>query len=412
MVIPGLVLCSSCQDNCTTSTTYRSVAPVYMDVENIRVEAIRVHPSRALEQPGKIYVYGDYLFINEYQKGVHVVDNSDPSAPRFLNFIDVPGNVDMAVNDHILYADNYVDLLAFDIRDPREIRMVERVEDVFPSLYVDAMNRIFVTYKDTLLTEVTESTCRGNGMFFGGDKQGFELSSSSASDYSGAGSGYGQGGSMARFTLMNDYLYTVTDHDLRLFDVSNPSSPDHVSNIDLAWGVETIFPYQDRLFIGTTTGMHIFDASKPDDPVHLAVYEHVTSCDPVVVDGQYAYVTLRSGNFCRGFNNRLDVVDLDNIRAPRLVETYPMENPHGLGISSNYLFLCEGEFGLKSFNISDVEKISQNQLEHLKNVRAIDVIPAAASLIVTGPDGIYQFDYSDPAELRLLSKISLAGGNK
>ena len=133
-------------------------------------------------------------------------------------------------------------------------------------------------------------------------------------------------------------------------------------------------------------------------------------CDPVVVNGNTAYVTLRSGNTCAGFTNQLDVVDVSNLLSPRLVKSYPMRNPHGLGVDFPNLFICEGDYGLKSFNASDPLQIDRNLQQYIEDLQAYDVIPMGTVsgqkvLLMIGQDGFYQFDYSNPARLRLLSKI-------
>ena len=81
---------------------------------------------------GKIYFYQDYILVNEKYEGIHIIDNSDPSNPQSTNFICIPGNIDIAVKDDILYADSYTDLIAIDISDIGNIQIVKRFEDVFP----------------------------------------------------------------------------------------------------------------------------------------------------------------------------------------------------------------------------------------------------------------------------------------
>ena len=156
------------------------------------------------------------------------------------------------------------------------------------------------------------------------------------------------------------------------------------------------------------TGMHILDISSPESPVTLSTFRHVTSCDPVVVEGDYAYVTLRTGNFCAGNVNQLDVVDISDLRNPQLVKTYPMTNPHGLGIDNHTLFVCDGSAGLKAYDATDVNLIDDNLIAHHKDVHAVDVIPFNNVLMMIGQDGIFQYDYSDPRELKILSKINVS----
>jgi hypothetical protein len=214
---------------------------------------------------------------------------------------------------------------------------------------------------------------------------------------------------MARFSIVGNYLYTIDDQEMHLFDISYNGTPTNSANITLGFGIETIFAYNGMLFIGTQTGMHIYDNSNPSNPVHLSTYQHMTSCDPVVVEGQYAFVTLRSGNACQGFTDQLEVVDISNPSNPTLVETYPMHNPHGLGIENATLMICDGTEGLKVFDAIDVTAIDENQLDHVTGFTTYDIIPMGwrQLAIVTGPDGIYQFDYSDPSNLIQLSKIAI-----
>jgi hypothetical protein len=157
--------------------------------------------------------------------------------------------------------------------------------------------------------------------------------------------------------------------------------------------------------------MHILDISSPESPVTVSTYEHVRSCDPVVVDDHYAYVTLRSGNTCQGFNNQLEVIDIDNLSAPKLLETYPMTNPHGLGIDNATLFICDGNDGLKAFDASDIHNIDKNMVAHYKNINATDVIPLNNILIMIGEDGLFQYDYSNPKDIKLLSTIAVQHEN-
>ncbi|WP_339922542.1 hypothetical protein [uncultured Cyclobacterium sp.] len=399
----------SCEDQIETTYTYQTQVPVFIEVNSFREADIIIEPGIPLDQPGKIYIYGDYLFISEPGKGIHLLNNADPANPQNLNFINIPGTGDMAINESILYADNYIDLLAFDISNPENIQLVKREKDVFPNIYSNEETGTIMTYKDTVITS-TESNMRWNSWgrpTFRSDMMTLESAAYSKSD---GGQSYGQGGSMARFTLLGGHLYTVDNNNMRIFNVENPMDPKYLSDISLGWGIETIFPFKGNLFIGSMSGMHIYDASNPAAPREMAVYSHITSCDPVVVNDDYAFVTLRSAALCRNGANELHVLDIKDLNRPTLLKTYPMDNPHGLGLSGDYLYLAEGDKGLKSFNVSNVMEISNNQIEHLKNHVFLDIIPGPKSLIVIGPDGVCQFDYSDPEKLKELSCINVSNG--
>ena len=231
--------------------------------------------------------------------------------------------------------------------------------------------------------------------------------SSKAAIAPGTGSGPGVGGSLARFTLSGDHLYMLDGGDLQTVDVTAEANPQAIRKDFIAWDIETIFPYKENLFIGSSSGMHIMDISSPESPAMVSTYQHVQSCDPVVVDDKYAYVTLRSGTTCQGFTNQLEVINIENLSSPQLLYTYPMTNPHGLGIDNETLFICDGDDGLKAFDARDVSKISANMLAHYKDINATDVIPLGNVLLMIGEDGIFQYDYTDPSKMALLSHIKV-----
>lgn len=399
LVLVGTLIIS-CTDQVNNTYTFRTMMPVYLEMKDVRAKSLAPIPAQEIENTGKIYIYKDFLLINEPSKGIHIFDNKNPANPINLSFIPIEGNVDLAINSDILYADNYVDLLAFDISNIRAIRMVNRIEDVFTHLYQHSTGKI-ITFKDTVLTS-DSPRWEYDGMWT--VRPGMSMLSNMAK----ASQSYGTGGSMARFTLMDGHLFAVDESTLRVFDVLSPAKPKFIKPIELGWGIETIFPFDQKLFIGSNRGMHIYDASKPQNPTRMAVYEHVLACDPVVVNTDYAFVTLRSGNFCVNGVNELQIIDIRDPYNPKLTKAYPMLNPHGLGLAENYLYIAEGKHGLKSFNASDVLSIDKNQLEFIQSMKSVDLIPGPKSLIVIGPDGVCQYDYSNPAKLKKLSCIQVA----
>lgn len=213
------------------------------------------------------------------------------------------------------------------------------------------------------------------------------------------GSSTGTGGSMARFTLSADHLYTVTPSHLTAYNVSNAGNPVQQKKTNIGFGVETIFPYKNNLFIGTEFGMQIMDITNPENPTFLSQYSHIRSCDPVVANEKYAFVTLRNGTTCARGINALDVIDISNLKLPKLVKSYPLTQPYGLALDGNNLFVCDG--GVKHFDATNVLDIKQKSKIIIE---ATDVIANNGLLIIVGKDGIYQYDYSS-GNLVFVSKI-------
>lgn len=407
-----MLVISSCTDK--IEETYTVNTPVYMTYDELR-SSFKVAEATTIIQPGKIYFKDDYIFVNEYQKGIHVVNNTNPSNPIVEKFIEIPGNVDMAVKGNMLYADSYVDLLTIDISDLTNIIEVDRDTNVFPYImpvieegildFVDEKNGVVVGYTVTHRTETVE--VGNNWRFF--DK--YEALSNDMAMPTGGGSDIGVGGSMARFTLYDDYLYVVDNASLNLFNVSVNANPNFEKQVLISWNIETIFPYNNMLFIGSQTGMYIFSLLNPAQPEFISEFRHASSCDPVVVEGNYAYVTLRGGNLCGAIESQLDVIDISTIENPMLVKAYSMQEPYGLGIKNNVLFVCDGNAGLKIYKADDVMKIDSNMILQYPDINAFDVIPLPNVLIMIGIDGLYQYDYSDLDNITLLSHIPIYGVN-
>lgn len=113
---------------------YGEYLPVYM-VRPEMEKAVKAEAPLALNHPGKIFFSNQYLFINEKYKGIHVVDNSNPSAPVYKSFIHIDGCIDMAIKNGIIYADNAIDLIALQPNaDFTAVTVTGRVRNVFPEV--------------------------------------------------------------------------------------------------------------------------------------------------------------------------------------------------------------------------------------------------------------------------------------
>ncbi len=414
MACLGIVLFfSSCQDKCEETITRTVYTPVYMSYEDAQ-SSVASKEARDLEDPGKIYFYNDYVLINERSKGVHVINNADPANPQNIAFIEIPGNIDIAMRNGFLYADMAQDLYVIHIADPTNATLVEVIEDVMPfpdygmNRFADPSQGVVIDWLEEEIVETVEFNC-GNSGSIGGWGNTFEATVDMATPSVEAGApnndsgGEGGGGSMARFALHKDKLYVVTQSDLLTFGIDG-GIPVQEETVNIGWwGIETVFPYKDYLFIGSQNGMFIYDVSNPSAPVQLSMFQHIQSCDPVVANDEYAYVTLRGGNPCGNDINRLDILDISDVNNPVLEKTYGMVNPYGLGLDGSTLFVCDD--GLKVFDVTDPNDI--DELEHYSNIEAYDVIPRDGLLMVIGADGFYQYNYENVNDLQLLSRIDV-----
>jgi hypothetical protein len=229
---------------------------------------------------------------------------------------------------------------------------------------------------------------------------GCQYGSDSGSDFS---SGEGTGGSMARFTIIANHLYIVDQTSLKVFSLTNAQTPEFLGTRNIGFNIETIFPINQNLFLGTSTGMYIYDIKTPDNPQKISFYAHVFSCDPVVSDGKYAYVTLSSANQrCWRATNELQIIDLQNLQSPSLLAQYSMTQPRGLAIRNDTLWICDQ--GLKIYDVRNKQQIKL--LVHFKNILAYDIILKNKLALVSGETGFVQYTLANDS-IKKLSEIKV-----
>ena len=402
-----LFMLQSCKKEiCRNLHTYTYYVPEYKSVAEVRAN-IKSNAPRQIQNPGKIYIKGNYIFLNEIDKGIHVINNSNPAAPVKLAFIDIPGNVDIAEKENTLYADFYADLVTIDISNPQDVVVKKFVENIFPERryygYTAETGKVIVNWIKK--TETVNLRCDSTAFGIGGGVMYNNMDAGLASTASTA-SPTGIGGSMARFALVNNFLYSVSWDSLRVTDVSNTQDPLRANAISLGWGIETMYPFNDKLFIGSNTGMFIYGLQDPLRPTKLGSFTHTRTCDPVIADNTIAYVTLRSGSGCGGsFTNQMDVLDIADVLQPRLLKTYSFTNPRGLSKDGNLLFVCDGNAGLKILNAQNADAITL--IKTFPMSEANDVIAYNKIALVVAIDGLYQYDYSNPADIKLVSKMEV-----
>jgi hypothetical protein len=421
-IIPNLLIfvftaifISSCEDS--TFREYKGYAPVYMSYEDLRA-SVTTKQNVDLENPGKIYYKDNYIFIVEELKGIHVFDNTNPASPVKKVFINLPGVVDISISGYFLYADSFVDLVILDVENIDNIHEVGRVKDIlpytvppvkedYPMAYVDEERGVVIDWDLKTIKEKIHNEPYPWPVYYKGGIAFMDAMNASGASSGISGSGTGFGGSMARFGIKENVLYIVNSNNLKVFDITSRTKPYNMGDFYPGWNIETMFLTGNYMFLGTTTGMVILDISNPLIPATKTFFNHARSCDPVIVDDTIAYVTLRSGTTCGGSVNCLDVVNIKKINSPSVVATFAMTNPHGLGKKGDLLFVCDGDAGLKVFDASDPKTVGNRLIYTYANINTYDVIPVGDLLVMVGDDGLYQYDYSDIRNIRLLSKIEV-----
>lgn len=410
-----LVILGGCKDKTyLISSTYK---PIYTPYDEFRA-SVNFQPFKVIERLGGLYIYDRYLFLIEPDKGIHFIENSNPSSPVQIGFLEVPGCTGLEIRDNFLYCNSYIDLLTIDISNISTPIVLNRVKNIFPQALPIRDHNFFVENIDKSMGVVTGFTLYESkekierSTFWNNcpNCNSTMMESNSIATFDNSFGGVinsGVSGSITKFALVNEHLY-IFDHGLLTpFSLSNPSAPAALEGTQVWREVETLFPHKNYLFMGTTTGMLIYDVQNAGTPLYISSIDHVQACDPVVVKDNYAYVTIHSNSFCGGTVNQLDVINITDIYNPVLEKSFEMKNPHGLGIDGDNLFICDGKDGLKLFDASTPNEAGDKLIKRFRKIDAIDIIPYKGHALVIGENGLFQYDYSDIENIKLLSKINI-----
>jgi hypothetical protein len=410
-IIMLLAVLTSCEDRISQTVTFWVNEPVFMDVAEFRNSVKVSQVGHEITGYGKISFYNGYLYMSEPGKGIHIINNQNPSNPSIVGYIELMGNADLSIRDNVLYADSYIDLVWFDVSNPAKPVFSGRLENVFPEAVPLVDNEFGIDYEMTYTNRDQDKVVVGwnkvqrtedmgdsdKGWFWRWLKGDLYATPETNIDVNTGGNSIN--GSMSRFALYLDNLYVVINNQMQVFKLSGSLPERVVENLPVGFNVETIFSYGNHLFLGTPTGMLIYSVEDPVLPVWKSTITHAYGCDPVVVADDIAYVTVRSGNICGQNTNELIVIDVSDKVDPKLIESYNMTSPKGLGIDKKTLFVCDD--GLKVYDVTDVTKIDEHLIKHFSaGFDGYDVIPYNNVLMMIADDGIHQYDYSDLTDIK------------
>ena len=156
IVIMCLVLTSCIFDNWGETTTVDPVWSRFDPVTLSTIEfesSIEIQDNKEVSESSKIYIIGDYIFINDKRTGFHIFDNTDTSNPVKRKFLKVPGATDIAIRNNILYINQATDLVVLSLDYTTfQVEVKKRLKNVFPELrspdgeYFSEENKVVVNW--------------------------------------------------------------------------------------------------------------------------------------------------------------------------------------------------------------------------------------------------------------------------
>ncbi len=432
VVLASIGLNGCLKDVCTRTVSFTRVVPIYEKMEAIRGKGILFGLPRPIQSPGRVEGIGTQLFINEQGQGIHVFDNTDPSNPISAGFLEIPGNYNFMVNNGFLYANSYVDLLIFELAPltpgtmPDQISYMptNRLSNVFNAFWEkEQTGEIAFSYKTEPITMVLD--CASDAEFLSNNEgqlvavvdkdffNGNEFALANSLDSATIADGYTRfltDASIAQFTILEGKLYGLDNETLNIIDLQNPAQPEFLSSQLFLLEAMKLSNFKNSLAATNPFGTTIFDVSNGIMVAGSNPLSQVTPCDYFAYKDDLVFYSKNTDNQCYTERTELVVTGLTTNNPAFITGIYPMEDPHGLAVQDGYLYLCDGVNGLKIYDISNEELLSDKLVANAKDMNALEVMPLESPsdlLIVKGADGIYQYQFESHADgdPLLLSKI-------
>ncbi|MEO6191261.1 MAG: hypothetical protein ABIO44_13865 [Saprospiraceae bacterium] len=206
-------------------------------------------------------------------------------------------------------------------------------------------------------------------------------------------------GSLNRFVISGQYMYTLDIDHLNIFDITDQENPVLRRTIEIKDDLQTLTVYQGSLYIGAGAGLYIININNPLTASVNASIAHWVSKDPVVVSGKYLYSTTRN-NWSGALTIYEDLGSDQFNELNRII----LEQPYGLGISGDYLFVCEDINGILVYDISKRDKPIKVQT-YTSIISPRDVIILNDIMFCSAKNEFQLVDIKDPRNPRLISII-------
>jgi len=414
-----MVLATACEkDSCEKSWTQTVAVPVTLDRAELQ-NNIGLEPALELCLGGGIYAYGDYIFMNRLNEGYHILNNSNPAQPENVAFLRIPGSTQMAFIDGKLISNSYADLVTLEMDGVQSAELLSST----PNFLLDENTLpvedglVVIGYEDQEV-EFTQ-TCDGT---ITGQWNGCEFCDLFSSTFpsgvsSGGAGGFGTptvntAGSMSRMAFNGNLLYVIGSSRLSTYSLENDLLV-NTNNQQQIWGLETVIVRSGFLYIGSQTGMHIYGLDDARKPSYLSTFSHFTGCDPVSVEGNLAVVTVRDGRACGAESgNVMFILDISDKSNPVEIGRANMNNPRGVSLYNGFIYLCDGDAGLKVFelNSGSPEQIEQHQRQVFSDDSMTDVavLPYSTGdvLLTVGDNHLSQFDITSSGQLSQTSRLA------
>jgi len=215
--------------------------------------------------------------------------------------------------------------------------------------------------------------------------------------------------------IHNQYMYQLWQNPasgkrrrLRVYNIQNAANPILIQDINASYSdnVKSLFIYDEHLYLRSDYSATSYSLAIPESPERVGSNGFMSSCTPILFYKTYMFASAAKNPECGYNSSSLDLIDISNKSRPNMVKSYSFEDPRGMAIKDQLMYLCDGVKGLLILDISNPLNIQVlRTLDSIKNTFEAKI--EGNTLFLNGSEAVYQYDCSDPLNLVLISKIEI-----
>jgi len=378
--------------------------PVYLSEEEFK-SAITFQPNFTVANPIEIHTMDSYVYIVDSNKGIIILDNTNPNDLTPIGRINIPGVNSIIIQNNIIIADSATDLITINIEDTTNPQEIKRLSNILSSNVkprgiwgnkVDESQGIVVD-------KIYERTSGCNDTITSSsDSTSFGCTSNKQDTLN---ENYNQLEEIERYfkrmIVIDNLLYVINEQNILLVNIDTFGNIQLVDKVAVEAEVSAISHLGDRLLAGTRRGVMGYRINDDGLSFETSYNYQPWQCQEILFKGTTAFTIENVNNKCGANTNLLEILNFENIDNPEKVSNYPVFNPMKIDVSDTAILIADKDKGLIVLDRSNIQNPSlANQIDAPSPISVNQVDNIA---LLLSKNGLYQYDINNLNDIYLIS---------
>ena len=393
----GSLALNSCRSTCDQTVYYNAKIPVYGSLNSIRT-SFAIQGVQPMDSIVNIVELDHAYFLEEKNKGVHVIDKKSFTSPTRTAFINAPGCLSIAGSGTTLYIGQATDLLTIDVADLNNITKTKVVQNLFNEDFVKE-DSFIIGYRSEYVEWVIEDRDCGDTWIYPDNAETASRTSQIP---------------MMDLHISKNHLLACDNKIITSFGINTSG------NLALNASMTTfssnraeqnkIGSTEDFIVVGNPTVTLLLLAN---DGILSRVFSSFVSsaftCGDFYMFNDamlYPDFTADNNGNCSSVG-ALHIHPINGSARPFMPFQVQFSEPQYVSFSDSTMLLCDGSSGFSLFDISSPSTFSSalNKFDGISDFSSQVSVLSKDRALVWGEDGLFYINVADPRNISVISEI-------